>query len=249
MAGEMSTRVPSRPMLAARVMLAAACLAWAGTPVGTAGGWPSARGVAAADADGDGLSDAHEEELGSDPRREDTDGDGLGDGDDVCPLAVDRFQLDGDLDGLGDVCDPDDDGDRLSDDAEAFLRTARLDRDTDDDGVSDGREDRIATHPLRPDTDRDGLWDGQELGARVGVANPPGAARGTDRRRLHPDLDPTTRTHPRRRDTDRDGLSDGREDRNRNGREEPGETNPRRRDTDYDSVPDGAERFPLDPRR
>jgi hypothetical protein len=201
------------------------------------------------DDDGDGLSDRREGELGSDPRRRDSDQDGVRDGDDVCVLTSDPEQLDADRDRVGDICDSDDDEDRLSDDVEGFLRTSPLDADTDDDGLSDGDEERRNTDPRRSDTDRDGLSDGLEAGRRTGVSDPPGRATGTNPARFRRDRDPRTRTDPRRRDSDRDGLADAREDRNRNGLRERTETDPRRRDTDGDAVPDGRERFPLDPRR
>jgi hypothetical protein len=201
------------------------------------------------DRDNDGIPDQREVDMGTDPLRADTDGDGAPDGRDICPLARDPRQLDSDLDGRGDGCEPDDDNDGISDDAEAFLHTSPVDRDTDDDGLSDGTEDRLGTNPRRADTDGDGLSDGVERGLRRGVPDPPGEALGTDPRRFRRDFDTRTRTDPLRRDTDRDRLADGREDRNRNGRRDRGETDPRRADSDGDAVPDGADRFPLDRRR
>jgi len=160
----------------------------------------------------------------------DRDRDGVPDARDVCPQVRNPAQLDSDLDGRGDACDHDDDGDSLSDDAERFLRTSPTDRDTDDDGLSDSVEERLGTSGRLADTDRDRLPDGLEAGVRRPLADPPGRVRGTDRRRFRRDLDPRTRTSPLRRDTDRDGRIDGVEDRNRNGRLDRGETDPRRRD-------------------
>ncbi len=180
------------------------------------------------------------------PPDPDTDHDGVVDRLDVCPTVADANQADADADHVGDPCDADDDNDGLSDDAEVFLHTSRIDVDTDDDGISDANEERADTDPRRADTDRDGLPDGLELGVRRGIKDPPGAARGTNPKRFRRDLSPRTHTNPLRRDTDRDGLTDGREDRNHNGRRDRGETDPRRRDTDGDGVPDGAERFPLE---
>lgn len=138
-------------------------------------------------------------------------------------------QADADLDGRGDACDTDDDGDGLPDRARSERGAARLDLDSDDDGVSDAREARIEhTRPRHFDSDRDGISDGVELGAAKPIADPPGAVRGTDPRRFRRDLDPATRTKPRNPDTDGDGRPDGVEDANRNGRRDPGESDPLR---------------------
>jgi cysteine-rich repeat protein len=73
--------------------------------------------------DNDGLPD-NEEDVNAngrvdagelDPLNPDTDGDGTLDGVDNCPLTVNPAQTDTDNDGLGDVCDDDDDGDGASD--------------------------------------------------------------------------------------------------------------------------------------
>ena len=77
------------------------------------------------DTDGDGVSDAREEELGTDPFNTDTDGDGVPDGPDTCkrtPNADNQFDTDEDsLNGrfnLGDACDADQDNDGLDDKTE-----------------------------------------------------------------------------------------------------------------------------------
>ena len=61
------------------------------------------------DADGDGLINGRECELGSDPQDPDTDGDGVSDGYEAS--AVDAPNSDGDS--LIDILDPDDDGDGI----------------------------------------------------------------------------------------------------------------------------------------
>ncbi|MBN2800734.1 MAG: redoxin domain-containing protein [Deltaproteobacteria bacterium] len=53
----------------------------------------------ACDADEDGLSNADEKELGTDPDLADTDGDGLSDGQEVNDLGTDPLSLDSDADG------------------------------------------------------------------------------------------------------------------------------------------------------
>ena len=77
---------------------------------------------AAADPDGDGLSNAWEWNIGTDPNNRDTDLDGIPDGDedadgdglthlDEITRGTDPLVWDSDGDGLGDACDTDDDND------------------------------------------------------------------------------------------------------------------------------------------
>jgi outer membrane protein OmpA-like peptidoglycan-associated protein len=194
---------------------------------------------AAADPDGDGLSNAQEATLGTDPNDPDSDNDGIDDGDEV--------GNDGVLN-LGDT-DP-------------------LDADTDDDGIADGAEtlgvdgmpnSGDETDPLDADSDNDGLNDGLEIGVTLPV--PPGASdagaipyAGTDATSSNftPDSDPATTTDPTDPDTDDDGLQDGVEDANADGStNQPviggsgtmgmGETDPNNIDSDGDGLSDGNE--------
>ncbi len=67
------------------------------------------------DCDGDGVSNGEEHSNGTDPydatSEGDADNDGVADGDDNCPSVYNPDQVDGDNDGIGDVCDGDLDND------------------------------------------------------------------------------------------------------------------------------------------
>lgn len=91
------------------------------------------------DSDNDGLTDAEESKLGTNPRMADTDGDGLKDGDEVKVYKTDPLNADSDFDGLKD-------GEEIN-----KYKTNPLDRDTDKGGVSDGHEVAVdKTNPLDP---------------------------------------------------------------------------------------------------
>ncbi len=94
------------------------------------------------DTDGDGLSDAEELQLGTDPKNPDTDGDGLTDGEEVKKYRTDPLNPDTDYDGL-------------TDGAEVYNhKTDPLVRDTDKGGVADGHEViEDHTNPLDPTDD------------------------------------------------------------------------------------------------
>jgi outer membrane protein OmpA-like peptidoglycan-associated protein len=128
-----------------------------------------------ADADGDGLTNKEERELGTDPKKADSDGDGLSDGDEVNRFKTSPLKVDSDGDGLGDgeevnkrSTDPnksDSDGDRLTDgDEVGKYKSDPLKSDTDGDGLADGDEiTNYTSDALKPDTDGDGLNDGDEV--------------------------------------------------------------------------------------
>ncbi len=59
---------------------------------------------------------------------------------DNCPLASNADQADFDRDAIGNLCDSDDDNDRLSDAAEALYGTDPRNPDHDADGILDGRD-------------------------------------------------------------------------------------------------------------
>ncbi len=121
------------------------------------------------DSDLDGLTDADELVLGTDPFDDDTDDDGLQDGLEVNG-STGTDPLDPDTDGDG-LCDgpntvpgctggEDQDGDGVR----APWETDPLDDDTDSDGLRDGDEVEVhGTDPLDPDSDDDGFTDLEEV--------------------------------------------------------------------------------------
>lgn len=111
---------------------------------------PTVPASARRDTDGDGLTDAEEARLGTDPKSKDTDKDGIADGQEV-KMGLDPRNLDTD-------------GDTLYDGGELVYETDPLKPDTDGDGLSDGEEVYVTrTDPLKVDTDGDGVNDGTEV--------------------------------------------------------------------------------------
>ncbi len=207
------------------------------------------------DSDNDGLTDAEEATLGTDPNNPDTDGDGLLDGAEIHSYNTNPKNPDTDGDGLKDgdevktySTDPtkkDTDGDGLMDGDEVLKYKCDPTKvDTDGDGLHDGDEVlKYSTDPLKVDTDGDGLQDGDEV--LKYKTNPTKV--DTDGDGLN-DGDEVLKykTDPTNRDTDNDRLSDGDEVLKY-------KTNPLDADTDKGSVQDGVEVLdahtnPLDPK-
>jgi hypothetical protein len=196
------------------------------------------RASAATDTDGDGLSDAQEVILGTDPTNADTDADGLKDGVEVF-FGLNPLSADTDGDGLNDGAEAltyhtnalkiDTDGDGLSDGAEVnTYHPNPLAKDTDGDGLPDG-EVLYGLDPNKADTDGDGINDPVELYFGLNATNP-----DTDGDGLNDGAEVFTyHTNPFSADTDNDGLSDG--------IEVQAGTNPLDSDTDNDFIPDGAD--------
>ncbi|GAB4007373.1 binary toxin-like calcium binding domain-containing protein [Nocardioides ultimimeridianus] len=208
------------------------------------------------DTDGDGLTDAQEAQLGTNPNNPDTDGDGLTDGQEVTTYGTDPLKADTDGDGINDgdevsgiqnssysgaPTDPlnaDSDGDGLTDGQEiTTYGTDPNNADTDGGGAQDGAEVLVDhTDPLNPaddvttDSDGDGLTDSQEQVLGTDPHNPDtdgdGLSDGTEVT--------TTHTDPTKADTDGDGLSDGYE-------VNTSHTDPTKADTDGGGVDDGTE--------
>jgi len=123
------------------------------------------------DSDGDGLTDAQEAILGTDPAKIDTDGDGLTDGQEV-ELGTNPLLADTDGDGLDDALEIgwtlptqiDSDGDGLTDGSEVNeYNSDPLYADTDGDGLTDPMELSLGCDLLVSDSDGDGLYDGTEV--------------------------------------------------------------------------------------
>ncbi|MFP2957252.1 Ig-like domain-containing protein [Myxococcus sp. 1LA] len=188
--------------------------------------------VVTADADNDGLTDAEEIALGTDPNNPDTDGDGLPDGIEVHVAGTDPLDDDTDDDGLLDgnedanhdgivdegETDPnnwDTDGDLLSDGLELGLSEPQG-TDTDMTRFVADADPATTTDPLNRDTDHGSVWDGIEdanHNGRVdpGETDPLLAADDTDS-----DLDGIDDAteialglDPRNADSDSDGVPDG----------------------------------------
>lgn len=184
------------------------------TPSPTAS--PKATPASTADDDKDGLTNAEEAALGTDPKNPDSDDDGISDGDEVNIYGSDPLNLDTD-------------GDTLYDGGELVYGTGILNPDTDGDGLSDGEEVYIYhTNPTVADTDGDGIPDGEEV--RNGT-NPlqAGAVVPT----VPPAAPPTLPAQQTSIDSDGDGLTDAQEARYG--------TDPHNSDSDGDGVNDSNE--------
>lgn len=150
-------------------------------------------------------------------------------------------ELDCDKDGLidreeellgSDKCNPDTDGDGLSDPDEIRRHGTDPTRaDTDGDGLRDDAELLVHhTNPTRADTDGDQLSDGDEIGRKTDptVVDTDGDALSDGEEVLE------TKTNPLHPDSDADNLEDGDELRVQ-------KTDPLRPDTDGDQLNDGEE--------
>ncbi|NIP33963.1 MAG: hypothetical protein GWN18_03400, partial [Thermoplasmata archaeon] len=161
------------------------------------------------DTDGDGLQDAYEPQVGTDPTNPDTDGDGLWDAHE-CQIGTDPSSRDTDWDGLWDGHEV-----KKGDRDEFYTGTDPLMWDTDGDGVSDFEEDADGDHlangrewrydvatgwmtrwtlPRTADSDGDGVLDGHETYGNPENGNQTSdpRLRDTDGDRLTDDLDPRT---------------------------------------------------------
>ncbi len=181
---------------------------------------PNSAACLAADSDGDGLTNAQEDALGTNRNQADTDGDGTPDGVEVGGNVSAPVDTDGDgIPNVRESWSSDADNDGVSDQLDSANLNpcvpnpqvaACLSVDSDGDGLTNGQEDALGTDRNDPDTDGDGLDDGAEAGA-----NP---------------NDPL--------DTDRDGIPDVTEagDSDGDGLADSADT-----DSDNDGIPDSHE--------
>ncbi|WP_438017691.1 DUF3344 domain-containing protein [Sorangium sp. So ce315] len=202
--------------------------------------------VAADDRDGDGLPDAVEEMIGTDPDDADSDDDGVLDGQEVNPGE------DTDGDGLINALDVDSDNDGLFDGTELGLgcdhpatnaeaghcrpdadggatKTDPLKADTDDGGVTDGNED----------TNLNGAIDEGETDPNDGDDDVPPV--DTDGDGLSDALEDTIGTDPNDADSDDDGVPDGLEPNFSDDHDGDGLINALDPDSDDDGLFDGTE--------
>ena len=220
------------------------------------------------DDDGDGLADADEAQLGTDPLNADTDRDGVNDGQDAFPTDPSET-TDSDGDGVGNNGDAfpfdssetqDSDSDGVGDNADAFPNDASETLDTDSDGVgnnadpdddgdglSDIDEVNLGTDPLLSDTDSDGTDDGQD-------AFPNDASEDTDSDSdgVGDNADVFPNDPLETQDSDGDGVGDNSDAFPGNPNEtldsdSDGIGNNADSDDDGDGVNDAQDAFPLDP--
>ena len=119
------------------------------------------------DNDRDGLTNAQEKTLGSDPNNPDSDGDTVLDGDEDTDNdgLTDRVEFVHGLDPMdGSDALADFDGDGLTNAEEVAFGTGIFAPDSDNDGLTDGEEvNTFGTDPLNDDTDGGGRTDGDEV--------------------------------------------------------------------------------------
>jgi clumping factor A len=198
------------------------------------------------DADKDGLGDALEATLGTDPNDGDSDDDGVSDGLEPNPAA------DSDGDGQTNAVDMDSDNDGLFDGTEMGLDCSNLDTDL---GVghclADADGGLTKTSPISADTDRGGVSDGSEdanLNGAIdsGELDPnddgdDASVVDADKDGLSDGLEATLGTNPNDADSDNDGILDGDEANPSSDPDDDGKSNAADPDSDGDGLLDGTE--------
>jgi outer membrane protein OmpA-like peptidoglycan-associated protein len=147
------------------------------------------------DADEDGLSDAEEQVLGTDPEDGDTDNDGVPDGDEATGVTDD---------GLLPALDCDSDGDGIMDGTERAVTAPHADTDTNSPCWVPDADHESSTDPDAVDSDQGGLTDGMEDWNHDGLYDP-----------ICWETDPNSAADDT--DTDADGVADVLEERAADG--------------------------------
>lgn len=199
------------------------------------------------DSDGDGIDDAAEVALGTDPNDADSDDDGVIDGSET------DFSLDTDGDGFINALDPDSDNDALFDGTEGGNDCSNPATDTTRNRcIADADSGATTTSPVDADSDTGGASDGSEDANRdgkidVGETDPnsgpdDGTLTDTDGDGLSDGLEASLGTYPNDADSDDDGLRDGDEPDPAVDSDGDGFVNPLDPDSDDDKIFDGTER-------
>ncbi len=205
---------------------------------------PSDDDEATGDTDGDGLIDADEVALGTDPFDADTDDDGVPDDEEPQP------DQDTDGDGLINALDPDSDGDGILDGTELGLTTPGPGTDESVGNFVPDADPSTTTDPLDPDTDTGGVPDGVEdrnFNGRVddeeGDPNDPDddAVLDSDGDGLSDLAEVGLGTDPLDADSDDDGVLDGDEPQRGDDTDGDGLINALDPDSDGDGILDGTE--------
>jgi fimbrial isopeptide formation D2 family protein/uncharacterized repeat protein (TIGR01451 family) len=201
----------------------------------------------AADADGDGLTNAEELAAGSNPMDIDSDDDGVTDGQET------DYNLDTDGDGLPNVIDPDSDNDGLFDGTEVSVTMPSAGTDISRGNYIPDADPTTRTSPVRADTDGGGVRDGAEdlnkNGRVEATERDPRIASDdtmmvtdTDGDGLPDAEEALLGTNPMDPDTDDDGVRDGEEPNYTSDADGDGLINPLDPDSDNDGLFDGTER-------
>ena len=202
----------------------------------------------AQDSDGDGLTNAQEDTLGTSRSNPDTDGDGANDGaetgdtdGDGIPNALESLLTDTDGDGVSNQLDPAN-GNPCVPNGNAM---ACLVLDVDGDGLTNAQEDTLGTSRSNPDSDGDGALDGAEAGDTDGDGIPnalessvsdsdgDGVSNQDDANNSNPCVPNASSAACLAADSDGDGLTNAQEDALGTSRNNP--------DTDGDGANDGTE--------
>ena len=199
------------------------------------------------DSDGDGLTDAEELAIGTNPLDADSDDDGVRDG------AEPNYASDTDGDGLINALDPDSDNDALYDGTELGVVTPPVGTDLTRNHFIADAGPGTTTNPLLADTDRGGVPDGDEDVNRNGLVDllernpnnplddllPPADSDGDG---LPNTVETQIGTNPLDADSDDDGVRDGAEDNYADDTDGDGFINALDPDSDGDGLFDGTER-------